>query len=181
MEPVLPTRTRPRPPTYTFPGRGPGLIKSAGRLGGGTIPKNDLRLGPVAATERALTTDEFGVRAAARQQCGMVSVLDQMACIENRDRVGVADGRKPMGDDDGGAIAHQRGERLAHLGFADRVKVRGGLVEDEDRSILEEGARAMATRCRCPAREPHAAFADTGVKPRVAAERVRALSASRRP
>ena len=31
-------------------------------------------------------------------------------------------------------------ERLADLGFADRVEVRGGLVQDQDRRILQQGA-----------------------------------------
>lgn len=57
---------------------GAGVNQLSWPLGGRHDSENDLRLGPVAPAERELTADEFGVRAAARQQCGMVSVLDQM-------------------------------------------------------------------------------------------------------
>ena len=53
--------------------------------------------------------------------------------------VGVADGRQPVGDHEAGALRPQRGHGLLdqHLGAG--VDRAGGLVEDEDRRVGEEG------------------------------------------
>ena len=45
-----------------------------------------------------------------------------------------------MRDDDSRAVAHQRVERAAHLRLADRVEMRGRLVEDQRRRVLQKGA-----------------------------------------
>jgi len=50
--------------------------------------------------------------------------------------IGVAHGRQAMGDDNGRAVAHQRVERTAHLGLADRVEMRGRFVEDQGRRVF---------------------------------------------
>ena len=75
--------------------------------------------------------------------------LLHLAAVQHDDAVGVADGGQAVGDHERGAALHQVRERLLHepLGFG--VERRGGLVEDQDRRVLEE-ARAMAMRWRWP-------------------------------
>ena len=65
-----------------------------------------------------------------------------------------------MRDDDGGAVAHELLERVAHRLLVHRVEMRRRLVEDEHRCVLEERARdghALALA----AREPDAPFPDS--------------------
>ena len=45
-----------------------------------------------------------------------------------------------MGDHQGGAALHERLKGLLHPGLGGRVKGAGGLVEDEDRRVLEDDA-----------------------------------------
>ena len=40
-------------------------------------------------------------------QLGMLSTFDDPAVVDDEDLVGVADGREPVGDDEGGAAFHQ--------------------------------------------------------------------------
>ena len=117
-----------------------------------------------ARTRRELALDQLGVEAAAREQAFMGPGLDQAPGIEHRDQLGVAHRRQPMGDDDGGALAHQLGERVPHLRLADRVEMRGRFVEDQHRRVLEEGA-GDRDALALSAGELHAALADAGVEP----------------
>ena len=116
------------------------------------------------ATQRKLALDQLGIEAAAREKAFMGSSLDEAPGIEHCYQLRVAHRRQPMGDDDGGAIAHQLDQRVPHLPLADRVEMRGRLVEDQYRRVLEEGARdrdALALS----AGELDAALADTGLEP----------------
>ena len=45
-----------------------------------------------------------------------------------------------MGDDDGRAVGLQHVEGAAHRLLVHRVEMRGRLVQDQDRRVLEEGA-----------------------------------------
>ena len=69
-----------------------------------------------------------------------------------------------MGDDDRRAVAHQRVERAAHLRLADRVEMRGRLVEDQGRRVLQKGA-GDRDALALAAGQLHAALADPGVEP----------------
>ena len=93
----------------------------------------------------------MGVEAAARDQLSVVTGLDDPAFVEHDERIGVAHRRQPVGDDDGRAVVHQVLKRPAHEPLVDRVEMRGRLVENQHRRILEEGAGdgdalALATR-----------------------------------
>ena len=81
--------------------------------------------------------------------------------LQHDDAVEIAQRRQAMRDRDHGAPAHQPAERLADrlLGFA--VERGGRLVEQQDRRVLQEGARdrdALALS----ARQLDAAVADHG-------------------
>ena len=70
----------------------------------------------------------------------MASLLDDAAVFHGDDDVGVADGGKAMGDDEGGAVGHEPGEGAADGHLVDGIEMAGGLVENEDRGVLEEGS-----------------------------------------
>ena len=76
-----------------------------------------------------------------RQQLGVGAALDDAARLHHQDLVGVDDGREPVRD-------HERGRAAARplqLGLdgplVGRIERRGGLVEDQDRRVLQQRAR----------------------------------------
>ena len=71
----------------------------------------------------------------------MRSRLDDPAGIEHQDDIGCLYGGQPMRHHDRGAVHHQRTERRPHKLLADRVEMRRGLVEHQDRRVLQEGTR----------------------------------------
>ncbi len=88
--------------------------------------------------------------------------LGDAAGFEDDDAGGAADGGEAMGDEEGGAALHEVRERGLDVGFAFGVEGAGGLVEDEDGGVFEDGAgdgEALAFA----AGETHAFFADDGV------------------
>src|SRR6516225_9374821 len=87
-----------------------------------------------------LAADQPRIEPVAGQQFAMGAGLDEPATVEHGEPVDVAHGRQPMGDDDGRAVAHQRVEGGAHLRLADRVEVRGRLVEDQGWRVFQESA-----------------------------------------
>src|SRR5437588_4584260 len=78
------------------------------------------------------------------------------------DLVGVGDGGEVVGDDDGGAPGHesaQRGQQaLAGLG----VQACGGLVQQQDRRVTDQGA-GDGDALALPAGQQPAALSDAGV------------------
>ena len=88
--------------------------------------------------------------------------LDDLPVVEYADKVGVFDGGEAVGDDDGGAVAHEVVERFLDEFFGLGVEGGGGFVENHDGRILEDGtcdAEALAL----PAAEFAAAVADDGL------------------
>jgi hypothetical protein len=55
------------------------------------------------------------------------------AVVHHQDRVGVADGRQPVGDHEAGAPARSAAIALLHQHLGAGVDRAGGLVEDQDR------------------------------------------------
>jgi hypothetical protein len=117
--------------------------------------------------------------------------LHHPALVQHDDRIGVADRRQPVRDDERRAVARQPLERLAHRRLAERVEVRGRLVEHQHRGILEERARdghalALASRQPSPALTDHRVEAvgqsvdHLGERGRSSAARMAASSASGR-
>src|SRR5215472_18593706 len=135
------TRSEPGPERALIPGE----------------PHRLLRAGELAA-------DEARVEAAAGEELGMAARLDNVPAIEHREPVGVAHGRKPVRDDDRRAVAHQRVERAAHLRLADRVEMRGRLVEDQSRRVLQERA-GDRDALALSAGELHATLTDDRIEP----------------
>ena len=70
----------------------------------------------------------------------MVTGGDNAALVEDQNQRGVADGAEPVGDDEDGLADDQLAERLLDQLLALGVERGGGLVEDEDRRVAQEGA-----------------------------------------
>ena len=85
--------------------------------------------------------DQFAVNAVPLQERLWRAVLDDLALLQNDDAIEIAHRRQAVGDGNDGAAAHQAAQRLADqlLGFA--IQRRGGLVEQQQRRVLQEGAR----------------------------------------
>ena len=89
---------------------------------------------------KILGLGEAGIEASGPDQLAMDADLHDAAGVEDVDPVGVANRRQAMGDDHGGAAGHQTVEREPHLGFAFGIEGAGGLVEQDDRRVLQKGA-----------------------------------------
>ena len=63
-----------------------------------------------------------------------------LATVQHADSVGVDDGGEAVGDDDGGAVAEDVAEGVLDERLGLRVEGGGGLVEDEDLWVLEDGS-----------------------------------------
>ncbi len=89
--------------------------------------------------------------------------LDDASAVEHQNFGRLADGRKAMSDDKGGAVLHHLVQRRQNAGLGRRVERTGRLIEDQYRRILEQGARdgqALAFA----AGEGAAALTDHGVE-----------------
>ncbi len=69
----------------------------------------------------------------------MGALLDDLAVLHDQDDVGAADGREPVGDDEAGAVGPQPVHGFLDLDLGAGVDGAGGLVEDEDGRVGEEG------------------------------------------
>ena len=80
----------------------------------------------------------------------------------DHDAVGIDGGGQPVRDDQRGAVAHEPLQRVLHQPLALRIERAGGLVQQQDGRVLEDGARD-GDALLLPARQPRAAFAEEGV------------------
>ena len=96
--------------------------------------------GTAGLLRQGLRTDEAGIEPVLRQKLGMGALLDGFPVGHGDDEVGVAHGREPMGDDDGGAATAEAGERLLHQRLAFGVQRAGGFIEQQDAGVAEQGA-----------------------------------------
>ena len=82
--------------------------------------------------------------------------FDDPAFVQHDDAVGPLYRRQAVGDDDGGATDHRGFERALHQALGFGVERAGGFVQQQQRRILEQGARdrdalALAARQAHPA------------------------------
>src|SRR5262249_60874978 len=112
--------------------------------------------------EPVLLVVQLAVSAVDGEQFLMRAALDDLAVLEHQDLVGAADGREPVGDDEGGAAGAQRLQAILNHRFALAVEARGRLVENQDPRVGENRARDRDA-LPLPARQPDAALADDRV------------------
>mmetsp|Transcript_5627 Transcript_5627/g.13653 ORF Transcript_5627/g.13653 Transcript_5627/m.13653 type:complete len:390 (-) Transcript_5627:1197-2366(-) len=90
---------------------------------------------------RHLTLCHHGVEACLAHQIRVRPLLDDFAVFDDADEVRVLDRREPVRDHHDGAALHEAVECRLHHPFALRVQLGRGLVENEDRRVLENRAR----------------------------------------
>ena len=92
----------------------------------------------------------------------MRAAFDDFAGFDDEDLIGAANGGEAVGDDEGGAAAHQVGEALLNQGFGFGIEAGGGFVEDQDARIGQNGA-GDGDALALAAGKLDAALADDGV------------------
>ena len=105
---------------------------------------------------------DFFVDAACGEELGVGAALGDAALVEDEDEVCVADGAEPLGNDEGGAALDEDFEGLLDEHFGLGVHAGGGVVEDEDPGVHEEGP-GDGDALLLAAGEGDAPFADPGV------------------
>src|SRR5690348_8642689 len=115
------------------------------------------------ALRGVLDAIEPRVDALAREELRVRAELGEPPALEHGDAVGTLDGREPMRDDDRRAAAHQRIERRLHLALGFRIERRGGLIQYQDRRVLEQRPRD-GKALTLAAGEAQAVFADERVE-----------------
>src|ERR1700704_1346809 len=92
-----------------------------------------LHAGPRILLHHELGPCQFRETTALRHQFIERSAFDHMSVVEHQDARGIANGREPVRDYEGGASLHHLVERGVNLGFGDGIERAGRLVEDQDR------------------------------------------------
>ena len=82
--------------------------------------------------------------------------------LEHDDPIHTVNGRKSMGDDEGGAAVHQFFDRFHDRGFGRGIERGGRLVEQQDGRVFQKSARDADALSLADA-EMSAAFADRAV------------------
>ncbi len=70
----------------------------------------------------------------------MGAAFDDGSARHDENLIAAANGGKPVGDDDGGAIFHELIQGFLHEALAFGIEAAGGFIEDEDGRIREDGA-----------------------------------------
>src|SRR5262245_15096147 len=102
------------------------------------------------------------VQLALRQQFFVPSLGGDPSAIEHENAVRVANRRQAVRDDDCRSAGAQTPQRAEDNLLGDRVERRGRFVEDENRSVLDDGARDAQPLALAP-REAAAGFGDFGI------------------
>src|SRR6185437_8180574 len=81
---------------------------------------------------------QLRVDTAPRKKLGVRARLQDDTRIQNDDPVSLLDRRQPMGDDKGRAVANQLRQGGLDVPLGLGIERRGGLVEDENRSVFQK-------------------------------------------
>src|SRR5271154_6227061 len=92
----------------------------------------------------------------------MRAAFDDLALFHNQDLLSASDGGKPMRNHEGGTALHQVAQAILDHCLRFGVERTGGLVEDEDARVGEDGAGDGET-LTLAARELHSALAHDSV------------------
>src|ERR1700722_349179 len=99
---------------------------------------------------------QLGVDALMREQLRVGPGLDNGPIAQHQDAVGTLDRGEPMRNHEGRTIAQQLLERRLDMALGGGIERRGGLIENQDRSVAQQGAR-YRNALALAAREQHAA------------------------
>ena len=90
--------------------------------------------------ELRLDLHQAGIGAVEGHQLGMASLFGQLAVVENEDAIRISQGAEAVGDGDGGPATDQHAQGVLDRLFRLGVDAAGGLIENEDPRIVEQGA-----------------------------------------
>src|SRR5258708_12471690 len=82
-----------------------------------------------------------GIRSATGNQFRVRSAVPNLSVFQDENLVRAANRGKPMRDYESGSPNHQVGERLLHEHLGLRIQLRGGLVQNKNGRIFQDGAR----------------------------------------
>ena len=106
--------------------------------------------------------EQRAVALAALQELLVTPRVDDVALVDHHDASSQTKRRAAMRDEDRGAIGHQVTQRVVDRLFGRRIHRRGGIVEDQDPRIGEDGS-GQGDPLTLAARQREPTFADDGV------------------
>jgi len=108
--------------------------------GGGRREEVRRRSGRLIGQVLVLTHVEVVVEAFGGEEGVVRAAFDDPAVVDDEELVGLADRAQAVGDDEGGTAVHEAQQPLLDLLLGARVDAAGGLVEDEDARVGQDGA-----------------------------------------
>src|ERR1700679_3998770 len=90
--------------------------------------------------EAVLLSVELVVAAVEVVEAGVIAAFDDAAGFDDQNLVGAAHGGEAVGDDEGGAAAHQVAQTFLDERFGFGIEAGGGFVENQDARIGEDSA-----------------------------------------
>mgnify|MGYP004076039147 CR=1 FL=1 len=109
-----------------------------------------------------LARHEPRIEAPPSEQGIVASGFSDSPIRHHDDKIGVADRRKAVSNNDCGPFVHQFPQRGTDGLLVDGVEMGGGFIQDQDRRVLQKGA-GNRHPLALSARQAHAALADRGV------------------
>jgi hypothetical protein len=70
---------------------------------------------------------------------------NDFAVLKHQNQVGSAQGTQALGDHKRGATLHQHFERLLDLPLGLRINAGGGIIQNQDARVIEQGTRNCYT------------------------------------
>ena len=86
-----------------------------------------------------LAVVDLGVLRAGLHQLTMAALSHDAALLQHQNQVGVEHGADALGDDEAGASFHQLVQGLLDLELGGHVHAGGGVIQDEDARVHEQG------------------------------------------
>ena len=127
-----------------------------------------------------LTAPHGGVATIGGHELVVAPALDDPTAVHDEDLIGVAHGRQAVGDDDDGATRRQAGQGPMNVPLGGGVGLGGGLVQKEDRGVLEVGPGKGDTLLLTAREEPSLLSQDGVVAPRQARDALMDAGGARR-
>ena len=117
-----------------------GQLQECGFLGGGAAGIEVFHEPPSRLVDLALAVPHGGIDAFLLEQRLVAAALGDVAGLQHDDLVGIDDGGEPVGDHQRGAVARHQRQGILNVLLGLGIERRGGLVEDQDRRSLQDGA-----------------------------------------
>ncbi len=91
-----------------------------------------------ALEDAVLQFPQAAVQAVLREQGAVRPALADPAVVHHQDLVHVLQSHQAVGDEQGGPVLHQPEQGIQHFLLRQRVEICRGLIQDEDRRLLQQ-------------------------------------------